>query len=173
MGAEMYTGMSTLQPETPVIARGISLHKIVRTLTMALGGEGWLGFMGNEFGHPEWIDFPRSAQTASAQGAFPRDIQELAVLSCLLLQLPMRHDWCTRKCASQVSRSGLRQHALHLLLAKPRWKRSPCTGSACTCVVVAAPSWGVPGAGKAMAGAMNTAGGSGAWRTRSTCATIS
>ena len=61
MGAEMYTGMSTLQPETPVIARGISLHKIVRTLTMALGGEGWLGFMGNEFGHPEWIDFPRSA----------------------------------------------------------------------------------------------------------------
>ncbi|CAL5219263.1 g1061 [Coccomyxa viridis] len=59
MGAEMYTGMSTMQPETPVIARGVSLHKIVRTLTMALGGEGWLGFMGNEFGHPEWIDFPR------------------------------------------------------------------------------------------------------------------
>ena len=62
MGAEMYTGMSAQQPETPVIARGISLHKMVRTLTMALGGEGWLGFMGNEFGHPEWIDFPRSAQ---------------------------------------------------------------------------------------------------------------
>lgn len=64
MGAEMYTGMSALQPETPVIARGIALHKIVRTLTMALGGEGWLGFMGNEFGHPEWIDFPRRAHSA-------------------------------------------------------------------------------------------------------------
>ncbi|CAK0744688.1 1,4-alpha-glucan-branching enzyme, chloroplastic/amyloplastic [Coccomyxa viridis] len=59
MGPEMYTGMSALQPENPIIARGTSLHKLVRTLTMALGGEGWLGFMGNEFGHPEWIDFPR------------------------------------------------------------------------------------------------------------------
>ena len=61
MGPEMYTGMSALQPENPIIARGTSLHKLVRTLTMALGGEGWLGFMGNEFGHPEWIDFPRRA----------------------------------------------------------------------------------------------------------------
>ena len=61
MGPEMYTGMSALQPENPIIARGTSLHKLVRTLTMALGGEGWLGFMGNEFGHPEWIDFPRHA----------------------------------------------------------------------------------------------------------------
>ena len=70
MGAEMYTGMSALQPETPVIARGIALHKIVRTLTMALGGEGWLGFMGNEFGHPEWIDFPRRAHSASPHESF-------------------------------------------------------------------------------------------------------
>jgi len=28
-------------------------------VTMAIGGDAWLGFMGNEFGHPEWIDFPR------------------------------------------------------------------------------------------------------------------
>ena len=59
MGAEMYTGMSALQPETPGVARGMALHKIIRALTLALGGEGWLSFMGNEFGHPDWIDFPR------------------------------------------------------------------------------------------------------------------
>ena len=34
-------------------------QQVIRALTMALGGEGWLGFMGNEFGHPDWSDFPR------------------------------------------------------------------------------------------------------------------
>jgi 1,4-alpha-glucan branching enzyme len=43
----------------PVIERGIALHKVIRLLTLAFGGEGWLSFMGNEFGHPEWLDFPR------------------------------------------------------------------------------------------------------------------
>ena len=42
-----------------VIERGMSLHKMLRLITMSLGGEGYLTFMGNEFGHPEWIDFPR------------------------------------------------------------------------------------------------------------------
>ena len=42
-----------------VIDRGMSLHKMLRLITMTLGGEGYLTFMGNEFGHPEWIDFPR------------------------------------------------------------------------------------------------------------------
>ena len=32
---------------------------MIRLITFALGGEGYLSFMGNEFGHPEWIDFPR------------------------------------------------------------------------------------------------------------------
>lgn len=59
MDAEMYTGMSSLFPSTPVIDRGIALHKMIRLATLAAGGEGWLNFMGNEFGHPEWIDFPR------------------------------------------------------------------------------------------------------------------
>ncbi|QDZ19197.1 starch branching enzyme [Chloropicon primus] len=59
MGAEMYTGMSALEEASEVIERGIALHKMIRTITMAIGGEGWLNFMGNEFGHPEWIDFPR------------------------------------------------------------------------------------------------------------------
>jgi 1,4-alpha-glucan branching enzyme len=42
-----------------VIERGIALHKMIRLFTLSLGGEAWLNFMGNEFGHPEWIDFPR------------------------------------------------------------------------------------------------------------------
>ena len=57
--AEMYTGMSKLFCSTPVIDRGIALHKMIRLLTASLSGEGYLNFMGNEFGHPEWIDFPR------------------------------------------------------------------------------------------------------------------
>ncbi len=44
---------------TEVIDRAIALHKMIRLLTMAAGGTGYLTFMGNEFGHPEWIDFPR------------------------------------------------------------------------------------------------------------------
>jgi len=56
--AEMYTNMSTLNETTPVVERGMALHKMIRMVTMALGGEAWLNFMGNEFGHPEWLDFP-------------------------------------------------------------------------------------------------------------------
>ncbi len=41
------------------VDRAISLHKLIRFITMTLAGEGYLNFMGNEFGHPEWIDFPR------------------------------------------------------------------------------------------------------------------
>jgi len=37
----------------------MALHKMVRLMTASLGGEAYLNFMGNEFGHPEWIDFPR------------------------------------------------------------------------------------------------------------------
>ena len=39
--------------------RGIALHKMIRLLTAATINGGYLNFMGNEFGHPEWIDFPR------------------------------------------------------------------------------------------------------------------
>jgi 1,4-alpha-glucan branching enzyme len=55
---EMYTSMDKVHTN-PVVDRGIALHKLLRLLTMSLGGEGYLTFMGNEFGHPEWIDFPR------------------------------------------------------------------------------------------------------------------
>lgn len=58
MDKEMYTSMS-IGDENFVIDRGIALHKMIRLFTIALGGDAWLNFMGNEFGHPEWIDFPR------------------------------------------------------------------------------------------------------------------
>ncbi len=57
-GADMYTDMNN-SCHTPRIDRAIALHKMIRLMTMAAGGEGYLNFMGNEFGHPEWIDFPR------------------------------------------------------------------------------------------------------------------
>lgn len=65
MDAEMYTNMSTLSPMTSTIERGIALHKMIRLLTHGLGGEGWLNFIGNEFGHPEWLDFPRVGNNES------------------------------------------------------------------------------------------------------------
>lgn len=51
--------MSVLNHETLTIFRGMALHKMIRLATFGLGGEAYLNFMGNEFGHPEWIDFPR------------------------------------------------------------------------------------------------------------------
>jgi len=56
--AEMYTSMSKFT-SSMVVDRGVALHKMIRLLTASLAGEGYLNFMGNEFGHPEWIDFPR------------------------------------------------------------------------------------------------------------------
>ncbi len=56
--SKMYTDMAKWSNDH-VIERGMSLHKMIRLITLTLGGEGYLNFMGNEFGHPEWIDFPR------------------------------------------------------------------------------------------------------------------
>jgi 1,4-alpha-glucan branching enzyme len=51
------------------IDRGIALHKMIRLFTIALGGQAYLNFMGNEFGHPDWIDFPREGNNWSYQYA--------------------------------------------------------------------------------------------------------
>lgn len=45
--------------QTYTVDRGIALHKMIRLLTAGTINGGYLNFMGNEFGHPEWIDFPR------------------------------------------------------------------------------------------------------------------
>ena len=55
---EMYWAMDAGN-QSMIIERGMAIHKLLRLITMSLGGEGYLTFMGNEFGHPEWIDFPR------------------------------------------------------------------------------------------------------------------
>ncbi|GAB1608398.1 1,4-alpha-glucan-branching enzyme-like [Argonauta hians] len=65
MDKEMYTSMSVMSPPNLIIDRGISLHKMIRLITIALGGEGYLNFIGNEFGHPEWLDFPREGNNES------------------------------------------------------------------------------------------------------------
>ncbi len=58
MDKEMYTSMN-MESKSLIVDRGIALHKMIRLVTMATAGNGYLTFMGNEFGHPEWIDFPR------------------------------------------------------------------------------------------------------------------
>lgn len=56
---EMYTSMN-IDSKSLVVDRGVALHKMIRLVTIATAGDGYLTFMGNEFGHPEWIDFPRA-----------------------------------------------------------------------------------------------------------------
>lgn len=65
MDKEMYTHMSTLSDNSGIIDRGIALHKLIRLITNGLGGEAYLNFIGNEFGHPEWLDFPRIGNNES------------------------------------------------------------------------------------------------------------
>ncbi|HSI77573.1 MAG TPA: alpha-amylase family glycosyl hydrolase, partial [Lunatimonas sp.] len=68
MDKEMYFNMHVNDSHL-VVDRGIAYHKLFRLFTISLGGEGYLNFMGNEFGHPEWIDFPREGNDWSYQHA--------------------------------------------------------------------------------------------------------
>lgn len=65
MDADMYSLMTKATAGNVIIERGVALHKMIRLITFALGGEAYLNFMGNEFGHPEWIDFPREGNNFS------------------------------------------------------------------------------------------------------------
>lgn len=65
MDKEIYSGMSVLSPANMLVDRGLALHKLLRLITIATSGGGYLNFMGNEFGHPEWIDFPREGNNWS------------------------------------------------------------------------------------------------------------
>jgi 1,4-alpha-glucan branching enzyme len=64
IGKEMYDFMAADHQDIRV-DRGIALHKMIRLITLATAGHGYLTFMGNEFGHPEWIDFPREGNNWS------------------------------------------------------------------------------------------------------------
>lgn len=64
MDKEMYYSMD-IRSENLIVERGIALHKMIRLATISAAGNGYLNFMGNEFGHPEWIDFPREGNNNS------------------------------------------------------------------------------------------------------------
>jgi 1,4-alpha-glucan branching enzyme len=64
MDKEMYWFMNK-DSQSLIIDRGIALHKMIRLITCATAWGGYLNFMGNEFGHPEWIDFPRQGNNWS------------------------------------------------------------------------------------------------------------
>ena len=68
MDKDMYYFMHVAYPSL-VIDRGMALHKMIRLITLACAQNGYLNFMGNEFGHPEWIDFPREGNNWSYQHA--------------------------------------------------------------------------------------------------------
>ncbi|MBC3796166.1 alpha-amylase family glycosyl hydrolase [Acetobacterium tundrae] len=55
---DMYSQMAK-KSQNLVIDRAIALHKMIRFITISANSDGYLNFMGNEFGHPEWVDFPR------------------------------------------------------------------------------------------------------------------
>lgn len=66
--ADMYWHMQK-GDENYTVHRGIALHKMIRLLTATTINGGYLNFMGNEFGHPEWIDFPREGNGWSCKYA--------------------------------------------------------------------------------------------------------
>lgn len=68
IGSDIYDGMAKIT-ENIRVDRGIALHKLIRFITLATAGDGYLNFMGNEFGHPEWIDFPRPGNNWSLRYA--------------------------------------------------------------------------------------------------------
>lgn len=64
MDKEMYTSMH-VGHQSLVVDRGMALHKMIRLITFSTAKNGYLTFMGNEFGHPEWVDFPREGNNWS------------------------------------------------------------------------------------------------------------
>ncbi|MBP5302643.1 MAG: alpha amylase C-terminal domain-containing protein, partial [Bacteroidales bacterium] len=66
--AQMYYAMN-IGSQDLLVARGIALHKMIRLITASTINGGYLNFMGNEFGHPEWIDFPREGNGWSCKYA--------------------------------------------------------------------------------------------------------
>jgi len=64
IGADMYDQMH-IDSQNLKVNRGLALQKMIRLITLSTAGNGYLNFMGNEFGHPEWIDFPRQGNNWS------------------------------------------------------------------------------------------------------------
>ena len=103
--ADMYWHMQK-GDENYIVNRGIALHKMIRLLTSSTINGGYLNFMGNEFGHPEWIDFPREGNGWSHKYArrqwrlfdnknlcyhYLGDFDSAMVLSLIHISEPTRH----------------------------------------------------------------------------------
>ncbi len=68
IGEDMYHHMG-IDDDNAKVDRGIALHKMIRLITLSTASNGYLDFMGNEFGHPDWIDFPREGNNWSFKHA--------------------------------------------------------------------------------------------------------
>lgn len=121
MDREMYFSMAKNIPSLAV-DRGIALHKMIRMFTIVLGGEGYLNFMGNEFGHPEWIDFPREGNNWSYK--YARRQWSLADNGLLRYEYLLAFD---RAMIALVARHNLLQPSLHPhLLNEDRVNQTIC-----------------------------------------------
>jgi len=117
IGQDMYHHMG-IDDDNAKVARGTALHKMIRLITLGTASNGYLNFMGNEFGHPDWIDFPREGNNWSFKHAtrqwyladdthlkyhllslFDRDMIELAKTHHLLEtpDLQLLHEDSTKK----------------------------------------------------------------------------
>ena len=68
IGRDMYDHFG-INDDNSKVARGMALHKMIRLITLGTASHGYLNFMGNEFGHPDWIDFPREGNNWSFKHA--------------------------------------------------------------------------------------------------------
>ncbi|RUA02593.1 MAG: 1,4-alpha-glucan-branching enzyme [Deltaproteobacteria bacterium] len=100
-GADLYDHMH-IEDHHLAIDRAMALHKLIRLITLATAGHGYLNFMGNEFGHPEWIDFPREGNNwsfhyARRQWHLADDshlkYHQLARFDRKMIALARRHHW--------------------------------------------------------------------------------
>lgn len=89
MDSMMYTSMQK-DFHNVQVDRGIALHKMIRLFTILVGGQAYLNFMGNEFGHPEWVDFPRDGNNWSF--AYARRLWYLADDKTLKYSLLLEFD---------------------------------------------------------------------------------
>jgi 1,4-alpha-glucan branching enzyme len=108
VGAAIYDHMQ-IDDDHLGVSRGMALHKMIRLITLATAGHGYLTFMGNEFGHPEWIDFPRegndwSYRYARRQWRLADDprlkYRQLARFDEKMIALATAHDLLSAKAAT-------------------------------------------------------------------------
>jgi 1,4-alpha-glucan branching enzyme len=108
-------GKMAVEDRSLVIDRGIALHKMIRLITLSTSGNGYLCFMGNEFGHPEWIDFPRAGNNWSYQ--YARRQWSLLYNNGLKFRFLADFDKAMLNLATE---NKLFEHEPELLLADPR-----------------------------------------------------